>query len=278
MKNFTDSQGFWPVSGRALPGLSRGALGILFLLLGLAAGAWAAPPVRGGIVPHHDVAIEMIEDFYHRVASEDVKRVWLFSPDHFRQARSFAPYCPDDWATPFRTIKADEEASRILKDLSVSGPDSALFEKEHGITIHIPYVARHFPNATVLPMVIGLKTPDLALLELKKAILKIAGESDLFILSMDFSHYKTPEAMAREDEKTLPVLAGLHHSRTGEIDVDAGRAAALLLLLMKDLGVQEGTVIRRSDISEILGRRVESGTSYGTILYERDRNSRKSIE
>ncbi|NLA91785.1 MAG: hypothetical protein GX843_09165, partial [Synergistaceae bacterium] len=130
----------------------------------------------------------------------------------------------------------------------------------------------------VLPMVIGLKTPDLALLELKKAILKIAGEGDLFILSMDFSHYKTPEAMTREDAKTFPVLAGLHHGRTREIDVEAGRAAALLLLLMKDLGVKEGTVIRRSDISEFLERRVESGTSYGTILYERDRNSRKSIE
>ncbi|MGI6782844.1 MAG: AmmeMemoRadiSam system protein B [Aminivibrio sp.] len=244
------------------------------LILLLAGTARASPPVRGGIVPHHDIAADMIEEFYRRAGSEEASRVWIFSPDHFRRAKTFAPFCPDDWQTPLRTMKADGDASRILAKLSVSGPDGALFQKEHGITVHIPYIAEHFPNATVMPMTVSSNTPDLALLELKKAILKAAGEGDVFILSMDLSHYKTPEAMAGEDEKTLPVLTGLSHGRTGEIDVDARRAAALLLMIMKDLGVKEGTVIRRSDTSEILGRRVESGTSYGTIVYERGGNGR----
>ena len=267
MRNFTNSRRLGSFPGRAAAWLSRAAPGVLFLLLSLAAGAWAAPSIIGGIVPHHDLAVEMIEDFYQRIGSEDANRVWLFSPDHFRRARAYAPFCPDDWKAPSRILKADGEAFRILENLSVSGPDRALFGKEHGITIHIPYVAKHFPKATVVPMVVGYSTPDLALLELKKAIMKIAGEDDVFILSMDLSHYKTPEGMVREDEKTLPVLAGLNHGQTKEIDVDARRAAALLLLLMKELGAEEGTVIHRSDTSEILGRRVESGTSYATIIY-----------
>ena len=111
------------------------------------------------------------------------------------------------------------------------------------------------------------QTPDLALLELKSNF-ENSGSNDVFILSMDLS-YKTPEAMAKEDEKTLSVLTKLNHARTGEIDVDARRAAALLLMILRELGAAEGEILARSDSSEILGRRVGSGTSYAAVIYGR---------
>lgn len=260
-----------PVPEKAPRGLFRAAALALAALWALAPAAWGgqAPRVIGGIVPHHDLAVEMIENFYRRAGAAEAKRVWLLSPDHFRRARTFAPFSPDDWRTPSRVLKADREAAAVLGVLSVSGADGALFQKEHGITIHIPYVAEFFPNASVVPVVVRSQTPDLALLELKKAILRIAGSNDVFILSMDLSHYKTPEAMAKEDEKTLSVLTKLNHARTGEIDVDARRAAALLLMILRELGAAEGEILARSDSSEILGRRVGSGTSYAAVIYGR---------
>lgn len=223
--------------------------------------------IIGGIVPHHDLALGMIERFYERLESPLVRRVWLFSPDHFRRARTFAALCPDDWQTPERILGADREACETLRSLSVAGADGALFRREHGITIHIPFIARHFPNASVVPLVIGGRTPDLALVILRNAVRDLIRDGDAIILSMDLSHYKTPEAMAAEDRKTLDVLANLRQAGTKTIDVDARRAAALLLMLFREFGIEKGTVLEHADSSSVLGRRVESGTSYATILY-----------
>jgi hypothetical protein len=41
-------------------------------------------------------------------------------------------------------------------------------------------------------------------------------------------------------------------------------------MLFRDLGIKEGTVLEHSDSSRILGRRIESGTSYATIIYGAD--------
>ena len=226
--------------------------------------------VKGGITPHHDVALGMIHRFYERIGSAEVRRVWLFSPDHFRRARTFAALSPGDWHISERILEADREACRVLASLSVAEADEALFRHEHGITIHIPLVARYFPNASVVPVVIGAKTPDLALIILKNAIRDLVRDDDAIILSMDLSHYKPPEAMAAEDRKTLDVLTKLRPYGTRDIDVDASRAAALVLMLFRDLGIKEGTVLEHSDSSRILGRRIESGTSYATIIYGAD--------
>ncbi|MBL3539825.1 AmmeMemoRadiSam system protein B [Aminivibrio sp.] len=223
--------------------------------------------IIGGIVPHHDLALGMIGRFYDHLGSPDVRRVWLLSPDHFRRARTFAVLSPDDWRTPERILRADREACETLPSLSVAGADRVLFRREHGITIHIPFIARHFPNASVVPLVIGARTPDLALIILKNAVRDLLRDGDAVILSMDLSHYKTPELMAAEDRKTLEVLANVRPAGTKTIDVDARPAAALVLMLFRECGIEKGTVLEHTDSSSILGRRVESGTSYAAILY-----------
>jgi AmmeMemoRadiSam system protein B len=231
-------------------------------------GEWERPVrITGGIVPHHDLALGMIQRFYDHLGSPDVRRVWLLSPDHFRRARTYSALCPDDWQTPERILRADREACEALASLSVAGADGTLFRREHGITIHIPFIARHFPNASVVPLVIGARTPDLALIILKNALMDLLRDGDAIILSMDLSHYKSPEAMAAEDRKTLDVLEGLRPAETKAIDVDARRAAALVLMLFREFGIEKGIVLEHADSSSILGRRVESGTSYAAILY-----------
>jgi AmmeMemoRadiSam system protein B len=107
----------------------------------------------------------------------------------------------------------------------------------------------------------------MGLLILRKKIMELSGPDDVVILSMDLSHYKTPEAMAAEDEKTLEVLRAMKPLATRTLDVDARRAAALVLTLFKDMGARRGEILERTDSSAILGRRVESGTSYATIVY-----------
>lgn len=223
--------------------------------------------ILGGIVPHHELALGMIARFYERIASDRIRRVWLLSPDHFQRARRYVAVCDGDWRTAGRILRADAAAKRGLPGLSVAEADAPLFAGEHGITIHIPFIARCFPNATIVPMVLHADTPDAALLLLKQYMAGEMGPDDLILLSMDLSHYKTPEGMAAEDRHTLAVLTDIAPLRTGRLDVDARRAATLVLHLFRELGAEKGVLLERMDSSDILGRRVESGTSYATVLY-----------
>jgi AmmeMemoRadiSam system protein B len=226
-------------------------------------------PLRalGGITPHHDLALPMIVRFYERVSSPEVKRVWLFAPDHFRRARKLAAVCDADWKLDTGTLESDKEACAALDSLTFAESDAPMFEGEHGITIHIPLIARYFPNARVVPVVLSRNISDIGLIILRKKIMELIGLDDVIILSMDLSHYKTSEAMALEDERTLEVLREMKPLETPSLDVDARRAAALVLYLFRDMGASIGEVLERSDSSEALGCRVESGTSYATVIY-----------
>jgi len=221
----------------------------------------------GGITPHHGIALDMIARFYDRISSEKISRVWLLSPDHFMRAKDYAVVCGDDWQTAGRILEADAVAKNGFDRMSLVGADARLFAEEHGITIHIPLIARYFPNATVVPMVLKSNISDVALLMLKNYMLGAMEETDVIILSMDLSHYKTPEEMKKEDERTLEVLTNLEPMRTDHLDIDARRAAALVLRLFKELGAERGDIMERMDTTDILGYRVESGTSYATIVY-----------
>jgi predicted class III extradiol MEMO1 family dioxygenase len=89
----------------------------------------------------------------------------------------------------------------------------------------------------------------------------------MVILSMDLSHYKSPEGLAAQDERTLKVLTKLDFGLSRGLDVDARHAAWLTLRLFKDLGASEGLVLERRDCSFFLGKRVENGVSYATIVF-----------
>jgi AmmeMemoRadiSam system protein B len=226
--------------------------------------------ILGGVVPHHEIALGMMLHFYDRFPAQKVERVFLFSPDHFKQVTGWAAVCADGWETSSRTLHSDESAIAALVGTNIALENSQIFAAEHGITIHIPLVARFFPNAAVVPVLLRHDIPDMAVLSLRKALMSVMREGDVVILSMDLSHYKTPEAMAAEDKRTLAVLTGMSVAATGSIDADAGRASSLVMLVLRDMGARSGELIERTDSSSILGKRFESGTSYATIIYRLD--------
>jgi AmmeMemoRadiSam system protein B len=219
-------------------------------------------------VPHHDIALDMILRFYARVSSgRDVRRVWLFAPDHFRRARRAVAVCPSDWTLSAGTLRADGVGVESILKMRMVEARPDLFAAEHGVTIHIPLIRRFLPDATVVPIVLRPDMPDMALLRLRNGLKHLIRDGDLIILSMDLSHYRTPEGLASEDIRTLRVLSEMSPLKTARIDADASRAAALVLLLLKDMGASRGEVMEHADSSSILGRRVESGTSYATLIY-----------
>lgn len=224
----------------------------------------ASARIVAGIAPHHEVASPMIERFYDEIAKSRAKRVWLFAPDHYKAARTSALVCASD----IGGVTVDSETARELASHGLFDARSEPFDREHGIYVHLPYIARALPGAAVVPVLIRSGCGDLELLSVMNEISRMSRSGDIYILSMDFSHYKDPEGLRAEDERSIPILLDMRAPDTRDLDIDARNAASVVLMLARRAGARRGALLERSDTTEQTGEYVASGTSYATIVYE----------
>ncbi len=224
--------------------------------------------IVAGIVPHHGLAIGVIERFYERIASSGqiIRRVWLFAPDHFRRSRADLSTATADWETNARVLEADLAGTSALIGTGIARDEPFLFEREHGVTIHIPAIAHYFPTARVVPIVLHWRATDQALRLIEKAISRAHRPGDLFVLSMDFSHGKSPLEAAKEDERSLAAIASFDRLAARRCDIDAGTACALLLKLTKSLGARSAELLERTDSAALGGEPAALCTSYAAML------------
>src|SRR3990170_2894393 len=78
-------------------------------------GAKSDKEIKGGIVPHHLLATEMISEFYYYLKNQDIRTVIIIGPNH-KETGDF-PVLSSllDWDTPSGRVLADEG---IVNDLA----------------------------------------------------------------------------------------------------------------------------------------------------------------
>ena len=209
----------------------------------------------------------MILRFYATLKASGLspKRVVLIAPDHSRAGRGSVTVCGADWETSSGTLPADAAAVGAIVRSGAASRD----DREHGVTTHLPLIREAFPGATVIPVALRTSASDIQLLVLRKILLPFLRDGGLVILSMDLSHHKLPAGAAREDARTLPVLAGMDIKSLRGLDIDTPRGAALFLALVCDLGGERGVVFDHTNSGVIRGRPEEPCTSYATMLFSR---------
>ena len=166
----------------------------------------AGPRVTGIVVPHHAVALDLIEETFRCSANQDIKRIILLSPDHFR--RSTTPFATtlEDFQTLGGCVKSDDEAvNEILKNNSTS--TSTLFFREHGVQILLPYIAKYFPNAKVLPIALRIDSKKVHWASLIDTLEPLVTSETLIVQSTDFSHYLSHQQARYHDQQTMNTLA-----------------------------------------------------------------------
>ena len=128
-------------------------------------------------------------------------------------------------------------------------PDN--MQKEHGITIHLDFIEKYFPDAEILPITIKQGTPEEKLDELITRLPK-----DAFIIaSVDFSHLMPEDKSYSHDlqtlkyletpkNKTLKALTDL--ADTGNPDTTAIDSPESLYVLLKSLNYPKFQLYRRT--------------------------------
>jgi len=223
--------------------------------------------VRAGIAPHHGLASETLARFYDNLPG-DTGRVILIGPDHFKAGRRNITLSPLPWRAEKGILETDTGALDALSQTGALSIESLPFRLEHSIGLHIVFIGRYFPDARVVTLMIQNNASPRELSRLVPILSELLAEKGtLLILSMDFSHDKTPDEARCEDDKSIESILSFETEALCDLDIDASAAAWLFLEVLKNCDIKEGFVFESTNSSEITGGTDLLCTSYATMLF-----------
>jgi len=220
-----------------------------------------ANPILALVGPHAGLPFSgsVAAAAYAALAKQPVKRVFLLGPSHYAHFSGIALPAPDvgSYATPLGNLAIDREAVEMLRGQpGFDGPPGA-HDQEHSLEMHSIFLAALFPQARLVPLVVGALGGAAEVRSLASHLRPLLRPGDVVIASSDFTHYgpnygyvpfrdRVPEGL---DEllrgAVLPLshrdLAGFeaHLLETGDTICGRNPLRLLLALLPPDAEAEE---------------------------------------
>lgn len=146
------------------------------------------------------------------VSARRPRSIVLLGTDHAGLAEGAAVWCDGPWRGPFGSVPIEERLVQRLVDL---GPpflaDDAPHLDEHSLEVQMPFIARACPRASIVPVLVGTRSPDSAE-QVGRLLGEMVAEADepnrpAIAASSDFAHYPAA-SVAREVGRMMlePIL------------------------------------------------------------------------
>lgn len=145
--------------------------------------------IVAAIVPHAGWSYSGRTAWAAIAALPDADVVVLFGNDHRGRARRPALIAEGAWETPFGEVQVDAEFAGRLLEAQVAALDERSHQEEHSVELQMPLVAKRFPDARVVPILVP-HTDDAR--RLGEAAARIAGECGRRVVAVgttDLTHY-----------------------------------------------------------------------------------------
>ena len=165
------------------------------------------------VVPHAGYAYsgQICADGFNQVCGRDYDAVVILGTNHTtRSLQKIALYPGAGFRTPLGVAPVDVAT---VAELVAASPDctadAAPHTREHSVEVQVPFIQFLFPNAKIIPAVVGETDP--ALYERFGAALAwvLKGRRALIVASSDLSHYPSAADAEIVDKRTLEVIPSL---------------------------------------------------------------------
>lgn len=213
--------------------------------------------ILGGVVPHHLTAGHLISGFFKAAAKsrEDVETVVIIATSHYEGEDSFYTTF-SDWDSPYGVVETDWGIAEAFCDKLGAVTDDERLETDHSASSHIPFVKHYFPEAKAACLLVApgfdKKTPQ----RLADALCGLPQKDKcLFLFSIDFSHYRSPEEADSYDRITRKAVEERDYNRIqgfGNDNVDSPFCLSAYLRLSELLG-GEVTEADNSNTMKVIG-------------------------
>ncbi|MBU1348569.1 AmmeMemoRadiSam system protein B [Patescibacteria group bacterium] len=227
-----------------------------------------------GVVNHHTLASDLIDRFFRtlRASRPVVRRFVIIAPDHFRAGTDAVTVGNVAYFSRGTVIRSDADAvAALVSDRRASMGEREIFEQEHGVAALIPSLARTYPDATILPVLVRGDVPRERMDALGASLADFIADGRTFILiSSDMSHELTEAEALRNDAETGRHLASLDRAWFASVGDDHTDSGPAFVALTAMFGATETTpmfgVVDHSVSSRYNGDR-NYVTSYLTGLW-----------
>ena len=231
--------------------------------------------IVSGVVPHHLLAEDIIEDFFIYISSqENPETIILLSPDHFQSGilNDNNTFITLNWESgsekeEFNNIKID---SLLAKKLAVENKialNSSAIVYDHGITNLIPYIKKYLPNTMLLPVLIPADITKEQVEQLVKTIDENTLFNTIVVASVDFSHYLPSMAANFHDTKSIRVLLNFEEENFKNIEVDCWQALYTVRLFAKLRQKETPYIVAHKNSADFLNLKLEETTSYFSVVF-----------
>jgi len=227
------------------------------------------PDLGGLIVSHHMADQEYLAAIWHGVSLvRSVKLVVIFSPDHFTEKSTWASV-PENVAypTPFGTVEVAQDLCDALAARGLARISGSPFLLEHGIFAHTTFIARYFPGALILPILIGWDTERRVLDGLVSALEELSHGEVFFAASVDFSHYNPVEASEFHDLSSEKAVLTMDKERFYSIEIDSPPSLYVLASIMEDRGASRVERFLWTQLQKLYRYPIADNTSHLYFAY-----------
>ena len=233
-------------------------------------------PVAAGVVPHHLLAKEIIEDFFTYISKDKPHpdTIVLLSPDHFNSAslEGETSFITVSWESGSSEIKGIPVDTSLLQKLA---PENNLISSnsavtlEFGITNLLPFLKSCFTQVKVVPILVPANITRNEVTHLVESIDRLSSPNTMMMASVDFSHYLPPEAASFHDQKSIRVLKNFEEENFENIEVDSWPSLYAVRLYARLRESENPIIIAHKNSTDFLPFPQEETTSYFSVVFQK---------
>jgi AmmeMemoRadiSam system protein B len=202
---------------------------------------------------------------YKAAARHRYDSVVLVGPSHFVAFDGVALYPRGAFETPLGLALVNEDLAAAVAHSGIVRELRAPHFREHSLEMQLPFLKRLMPEATVVPLLMGIQTAE-TITELAIALGDaLRGARTLLVASTDLSHYFDAETAEALDSRVrdavdgfdtaalMRLIEGCPEGERGRyVGCGAGPMIAVMLAA-KILGATDARVLRYANSGEVSG-------------------------
>ena len=126
----------------------------------------------------------------------------VLSPTHYYDLNEIAVHDATHFKTPMGPMPLDLDIieSLLKKNLVQSTPQ--VFEKEHALEVHLPFLQMLLPYSKLIPLIVGRTSPE----EVEDVIEELKRNNVFIVVSSDLSHFHDYKTAREIDKNTCKII------------------------------------------------------------------------
>ena len=220
---------------------------------------------------------------FKAVQAKKVSTVIILAPSHHFSFQGASIWADGAFTTPLGSVAVDTVlAAKIMamdklftfrKDVFEGQPD----RPENSVETQIPFIQKTFPDAKVLPIIMGFPPDPKAVQAVAFALSQaVGGREDILVdVSVDQSHFHPLKEAVAIDQVGLGAIEkfdveGLWKGHVdGRMEVDGFHVVTAAMLYAKELGYGRARILQYATSADVTGD-ASSVVGYASILFYKD--------